>query len=91
MSLGAGPLRVVRQLFAESVAYAVLGGIGGVLLSLWFVNTVIAVIGAAVPRLTDTRVDFGVLAVAAAISIGTGLLFGIGPALALVATNVQEC
>ena len=90
MSVGAGPLRVVRQLFAESVAYAVLGGIGGVLLSLWLVNTVIAVIGAGVPRLTETRVDFGVLAVAAAISIGTGLLFGIGPALALVATNVQE-
>ena len=85
----AGPLRVVRQLFAESVAYAVLGGIGGVLLSLWLVNTVIAVIGTGVPRLTETRLDFGVLAVASALSIGTALLFGIGPALALVVTNVQ--
>ena len=90
MSVGSGPLRVVRQLFAESVAYAVLGGIGGVLLSLWLVNTVIAVIGAGVPRLTETQLDFGVLAVAAAISIGTALLFGIGPALTLVVTNVQE-
>jgi predicted permease len=90
MSVGSGPLRVVRQLFAESVAYAVLGGIGGVLLSLWLVNTVIAVIGAGVPRLTETQLDFGLLAVAAAISIGTALLFGIGPALALVGTNVQE-
>jgi putative ABC transport system permease protein len=61
-----------------------------VLLSLWLVNTVIAVIGAGVPRLTETQLDSGVLAVAAAISIGTALLFGIGPAPALVATNVPE-
>src|SRR5206468_4241166 len=80
MSLGCGPLRVLRQLFAESVAYAVLGGIGGVLISLWLVNTVIAIIGPGVPRLTETRLDFGVLVMAAAISIGTALLFGIGPA-----------
>jgi putative ABC transport system permease protein len=90
MALGGGPLRVVRHLFAENVGYAVLGGIGGVLLSLWVVNTVIAVIGAAVPRLTETRLDRGVLAVAAAMSIGTALLFGIGPALALLVTNMQE-
>ena len=90
MAIGSGPLRIVRQLFAESVAYAVLGGIGGVLLSLWLVNTVIAVIGAGVPRLTETQLDLGVLAVAAAISIGTAVLFGIGPALALVVTNLQE-
>jgi hypothetical protein len=57
---------------------------------LWLVRTVIAVIGAAVPRLTETQLDFGVLAVAAALSIGTALLFGIGPALALVVTNVQQ-
>jgi putative ABC transport system permease protein len=90
MCVGSGPWRIVRQLFAESLAYAMLGGIGGVLLSLWIVNTVIAVIGAGVPRLTETRLDFGVLAVATAISIGTAQLFGIGPALALLVTNVHE-
>ncbi|MEJ7666492.1 MAG: FtsX-like permease family protein [Hymenobacter sp.] len=90
MSVGSGPLRILRQLFAESVAYALLGGIGGVLLSIWLINTVIAVIGMGVPRLTETKLDFDVLAVAASISIGTALLFGIGPALALVVTNVQE-
>ena len=90
MSLGSGRARIVRQLFAESVAYAVLGGIGGVWLSRWLVNTVIAVIGPGVPRLTETQLDVGVLAVAAAMSIGTALLFGIGPALALVVTNLQD-
>ncbi|MBY0497260.1 MAG: ABC transporter permease [Cyanobacteria bacterium] len=90
MSVGSGPLRVLRQLFAESVAYGALGGIGGVVLSMWLVNTVIALIGSGVPRLSEARLDLGVLAVVAAISFATALLFGIGPALALVSTNVQE-
>ena len=90
MSLGSGPLRVVRLLLAESLAYAVLGGIGGVLLSSWLVDTVIAVIGAGVPRLTEAQLDSGVLAMAAAVSVGTALLFGIGPARALIGMNVHE-
>ncbi len=90
MAVGSGPLRVLRQLFVESAAYAALGGIGGVLTSLWLVNTVIAIAGSGVPRLTETRLDFSVLAMAAAISLGTALLFGIGPALALVVTNLQD-
>ncbi len=90
MAIGSGPIRIIRQLFAESLAYALLGGIGGVLLSSWLVRTVIAVIGAGIPRLTETQLDFGVLVVAAAISIGTALLFGIASALALLVTNVHE-
>ena len=38
MSVGSGPLRVVRQLLAESMGYALLGGIGGVLLARWLVT-----------------------------------------------------
>lgn len=90
MALGSGAWRVVRQLFAESLGYAMLGGIGGVLLSLWLVKMVIAVIGAGVPRLTETQLDLGVLAMAAAISVGTALLFGIGPTIALVVMNLHD-
>ena len=90
MSVGSGPLRVLRQLFAESVAYALIGATGGVVLSMWLVNTVISVIGTGVPRLTETGLDVGVLTVAAVTSMATAVLFGIGPALALVGTNVQE-
>lgn len=64
ISIGSGPWRIVRQLFAESLAYAGLGGIGGVVLSVWLVNAVIAVIGPGVPRLTEAQLDAGVLAVA---------------------------
>jgi putative ABC transport system permease protein len=83
-------LRVVRQLLAESMAYALLGGVGGVVLAWWLVNAVVSLLGPAVPRLTETTLDLHVMAVAIAISIGTALVFGIGPALALVFTNVQE-
>jgi hypothetical protein len=61
-------LRIVRQLLAESMAYALVGGAGGVLLAYWLIDAVIAVIGPAVPRLTETTLDLRVLAVAAAIS-----------------------
>jgi predicted permease len=90
MSVGSGPMRVVRQLLAESVGYALLGGIGGVLLASWLINAVIGVIGPAMPRLTETRMDLGVMTVALAVSIATALVFGVGPALALCFTNVQE-
>src|SRR4029453_41198 len=75
MSVGSGPLRVIRQLLAESLGYALLGGIGGVLFASWLINAVVTVLGDAVPRLTETTLDFNVLAVTAAISIGTALLF----------------
>ncbi len=90
MSVGSGPMRVVRQLLAESLAYALLGGIGGVLLASWLISAVISVVGTAVPRLTETTLDLGVMTVALAMSVATALLFGVGPAIALCFTNVQE-
>ena len=91
MSVGSGPMRVVRQLLAESLGYALLGGIGGVVLASWLINVVVAVIGAAVPRLTETTLDRQVLAVALAVSIGTALLFGVGPGVALSSPTCRKC
>ncbi|MBY0495332.1 MAG: ABC transporter permease [Cyanobacteria bacterium] len=90
MSIGSGPLRVMRQLLAESLAYAVLGGVGGVVLASWLISIVVGLMGAAVPRLGETTLDLRVMAVAIVLSIGTALLFGVGPALALAFTRVQE-
>jgi putative ABC transport system permease protein len=61
-----------------------------VLLASWLVHTVIALIGSAVPRLTETTLDLRVLGVTIAVSIATALLFGGGPAVSLAFTNVQE-
>ena len=90
MSVGSSPLRIVRQLLAESLGYAILGGIGGLLFAYWLVGVVVALIGLAVPRLVETTLDVQVLAAAAGISVVTALLFGVGPAIALRSTNVQE-
>jgi putative ABC transport system permease protein len=90
MAVGSGPLRVVRQLLAESVGYALLGGAGGVLLAGWLVSVIIGTAGQAVPRLTEATVDAQVLGFATAISLLTALIFGIGPALSLGHTDVQD-
>ena len=90
MSVGGGPLRVIRQLLAESVAYALIGGAAGVLLATWLVNSVVTIMGPAVPRLLETSIDLRVLGFAMAISLGTALLFGIGPAISLGRTNAQD-
>lgn len=90
MSIGSSPARVVRQLLAESLAYALLGGLGGVLVASWLIGLVIRVIGSAVPRLTETTIDLQIMSVTMVISIGTALLFGVGPAMALAFTNAQE-
>jgi predicted permease len=90
MSIGSSPMRIIRQLLAESLGYSIIGGLGAVLFAYWLVNAVVVIIGAAVPRLAETTLDVSVLAVAAAISIGTAILFGVGPAIALIFTNVQE-
>ena len=90
MAVGSGPLRIVRQLLAESVAYALLGGAGGVLLAWWLVNVIVGTAGQAVPRLTEATLDFQVLGFATVTSLLTALIFGIGPALSLGHTHVQE-
>ena len=90
MSVGGGPLRVIRQLLAESIAYALIGGAAGVLLATWLVSVVVSVIGPAVPRLLETTVDLRVLGFAMAVSLGTALVFGMGPAINLARTNAQD-
>lgn len=90
MAVGSGPLRVVRQLLAESLAYALFGGIAGVMVASWLVDIVIGVIGPGVPRLTETTLDWRVLGFAMATSLVAALLFGVGPAVALCRTSVVE-
>lgn len=90
MSMGSGPGRVIRQLLAESVAYALVGGAAGVALATWLINLGVGIMGPAIPRLTETAIDVRVLGFALAVSLGTALLFGVAPALALGRTSVQD-
>ncbi|HEU4629762.1 MAG TPA: ABC transporter permease [Gemmatimonadaceae bacterium] len=79
--LGATRRRTVRQLLTESLLLAAVGGAGGVLLAAGAVRA-LAVLGPAfVPRIGTARVDARVLAAAAAVTLLTGLVFGVLPAL----------
>lgn len=80
-SLGASAGRVLRQLLTESVLLSMLGGACGVLLAWWGLQILVALHPVNVPRLDEVRLDGRVLTFTAVLSILTGILFGLLPAL----------
>lgn len=80
-ALGAGRKRLVRQLLTEALVLALLGGLAGVLLAYWGLNGLLPLLQGNVPRLDAVRLDRTVLALSAAVSLGTALLFGLIPAV----------
>jgi predicted permease len=80
-AVGAGRGRLVRQLLAESLAIGTLGGAAGVVLAWWGTRLLLALRPPNLPRFSEVVLDYRVLAFAAVTAIGTGLLFGLVPAL----------
>ncbi|MGB0033910.1 MAG: ABC transporter permease [Candidatus Acidiferrales bacterium] len=80
-ALGASRGRIVRQLFTESVALALCGGVLGVLFSIWSLNWIHVLGPKSVPRLGSIRVDGEALAFTLALSLLSGILFGLSPVL----------
>jgi putative ABC transport system permease protein len=81
VALGAARGRVVRQLLTESVLLAVAGGVAGVLLGSWVVDGLVAIAPASAPRVGEIGLDGTVLGFAVLITLLTGVLFGLAPAL----------
>jgi putative ABC transport system permease protein len=82
-ALGAGRLRLLRQLLTETLLLSLCGGGLGLLLSLWGVDGLLALSPGPLPGAQNVRLDLNVLLFTLAISAATGLLFGIAPALQL--------
>jgi predicted permease len=89
-ALGAGQRRIVRQLLTESMLLSMVAGLLGTVLALWTVDLLQAALGNSVPRLDELTVDTGVLLFALAISLVTGVLFGLAPALQASRADVSS-
>jgi putative ABC transport system permease protein len=80
-AMGAGRIRIVRQLLAESLLLSLSGGFLGLGLAYAGLRGVVAVAPSGIPRLGDTRIDGGVLLFTLCVSLATGLVVGLAPAL----------
>ncbi len=90
VSLGAKPSRIMRQLLTESVLLAVIGGLLGVALAAWATSALVKLAPVDLPRAHEISLDWRVLAFTLSISIFTGLLFGLAPALAGIRADVNS-
>jgi putative ABC transport system permease protein len=90
VALGAGRWRIIRQLLVESLILSIAGGVIGWMIAIWGTRTFDnAVIAAGKPPAIDFSMDLRALIYLAVITIGTGLLFGLAPALRLSRLDVN--
>ena len=81
MALGASGWRLTRQLLTESVLLALVGCAAGLAATPWMLRGLIAISAASLPRTVNTAVNSRVAALAFVVSMSTGILFGLMPAL----------
>jgi len=91
-ALGASRGRLLRQLLTESLLLAALGGVLGLLLGANGMKALTALLASAatIPRMDELRFDWQAFAFTAAVSLATGLLFGLVPAIRAARPDLQE-
>jgi predicted permease len=90
LAIGAGRWRVIRQLLTESLLLALIGGGLGLLLASWGMQLLLSLNGRLIPRAYEVGIDGRVLAFTFGVSLLTGLLFGLAPALQSSRTDLHE-
>src|SRR6266545_4121072 len=79
LSIGAGRGQLIRQLLGESCLLALFGGVGGLVVAQWTLNLMASLLPADAIDVIDFSIDWPMMLFAAALAIGTGLLFGLFP------------
>ncbi len=90
VAVGASRARLLRQGLTESVVLAIFGGVAGTILAIWAIELVKTLGTHTIPRLGEVHIDGTVLLVTLGIAIGTGLIFGLVPALATGKPDLTE-
>jgi putative ABC transport system permease protein len=89
-ALGANKGRLILQSIMEVAPLVVLGGVCGLLLTLWMLSFLIPLLPSTMPRLEAIRIDWRVLAFAVAALVGTAIGTGIWPALQVMRWNINQ-
>ncbi|HEV8483088.1 MAG TPA: ABC transporter permease, partial [Blastocatellia bacterium] len=89
-ALGASRGRIVRQMLAESLMLALCGGVCAVILASWGADLLVALSAGDLPRAAEIGIDRTVLGFTFAISLVTGLVFGLAPALQSSRLDLNE-
>ena len=89
-ALGAGRMRILRQLFTESTVLALAGGVVGLLLAIWGTSVLSSYIPDGIPRMNELGLDARVLAFTFGASLLTGIFFGLAPVLQSAKRNLTE-
>jgi len=90
VAMGASRRRIVQQMLAESLVLAVAGGVIGLWVAHGSLGLVRGFLPAELPRASAIQLDTGVLVFTFFLTLATGLLFGLAPALVAVRTRVND-
>src|SRR5262249_41001847 len=94
VALGARRARILRQMLTEGVLLGLLGGTAGTIAALWLVPAILGLLPksalSSMPALQELHVNAGVLLFSVAISLLTGILFGLIPALQILKPDLRQ-